>query len=495
MRIVLLCPDFGEEYSRYPWLGVAYLAAVLQEHGYATQIIDAAKYRNYGDFVRDMRAMAPDVLGVSVLSVHYDKALHAARLARECLPNLVVVFGGAHATVLPEETVRMPEVDYVAVGEGELSFPRLIMTLESQADVGQVQGIVYKRGEQVIRTAEADHIKDLDEVPFPARDLLPMERYLHQAPTLPLPYPATSILPSRGCRGNCNYCQPTLRKLFGKGIRYRSPANVVDEMVLLQRKYKVRGIFFADDEPTWARDWMLALCDEIQRRGLKVKWICASRVDTIDREMLLAMKAAGCIQVGFGVESGSQAILNYYRKGVKVARIHEAFTLCKEVGIIARMNVMIGAPIDTTATVNETIALIRKVRPDFISVAPTTPTVGTDLFFDARQRNMLRKESLSEYDRRDISTMQRTLSDQEMKLAIKKVVKTYQRGILATALSPVQFWKRKYLFYHIMVHWLTMLRNPGLLVRDVLYYFRYAQKEQLDVGNGAGRPARLEIAD
>jgi anaerobic magnesium-protoporphyrin IX monomethyl ester cyclase len=495
MRIVLLCPDFGEEYSKYPWLGVAYLAAVLREQGYATRIIDAARYRSYGDFVRDLRATAPDVLGVSALSVHYDKALHAARLARECLPNLVVVFGGAHATVLPEETVRNPEVDYVVVGEGELRFLQLIMTLESQTDVGQVQGIAYKRGNQVIRTAEADEIRDLDKLPFPARDLLPMQRYLRQAPTLPLPYPATSIISSRGCRGNCNYCQPTLRKLFGKGIRYRSPANVVDEMVLLQQEYKVRGIFFADDEPTWERDWMLALCDQIQRRGLKVKWICTSRVDTIDREMLLAMKAAGCIQLSFGVESGSQTILNYYRKGVKVARIHEAFNLCKEVGIIARMNVMIGAPVDTLATVSETVALIREIRPDFISVAPTTPTVGTDLFFDARQRNLLRKESLSGYDRRDISTMHRTLSDREMKLAIKEVIKTYQRGILAIASSPGQFWKRKYLFYHIMMHWLTMLSNPGLLVRDMLYYFRYADKERLDAGNGAGRLAKSELAD
>ncbi len=480
LKTVLLWPAFNEDYSRYPPLGVAYLAAVLRQHGFPVEIIDGARYANPAEFEADLQASRPDVLGVSVPSIYYDKAITAARASKRILPEVPIVFGGALPTALPEEVLANSEVDVVVFGEGEIKLLNLIRAWHEGTGIDQVKGIYYKSDGTVTKTADEGYIEDLDVIPFPARDLLPMREYLRLSPTLPLPYPATSIVPTRGCFGNCRFCQPTLKKLFGRRIRYRSPRNVVDEIVHLRDTYRLSGIYFADDEPTWGRDWMLELCDEMVQREVRVSWMCPSRVDTVDLPLLQSMKKAGCIQVGFGVESGSQRILNYYRKGVKAGQVPAAFEMCREAGIIARMNIMIGAPTETKEDVQETIRMLKKVRPDLIAVSVTTPTVGSDLFSDATEEGLLRKESLSQYNRFDISTMRRELSDAEIRLLIKETVRTYMGGIAKVILNPVHLYRRRYLFYYVFMHWFTMIRNPLGLVRDVSYYLRYARKESME---------------
>jgi hypothetical protein len=144
------------------------------------------------------------------------------------------------------------------------------------------------------------------------------------------------------------------------------------------------------------------------------------------------------------------------------------------------MNIMIGAPTETKQEVQETIQMLEKVRPDLIAVSVTTPTIGSDLFTDATAQGLLRKESLSEYNRFDISTMKRVLSDDEIRLLIKETVRTYMVGIAKTILNPVHLYQRRYLFYHVLMHWLTMIKNPLGLVRDVAYYLRYARKESME---------------
>ena len=479
MKTLLLWPAFREEYTKYPPLGIAYLAAVLRENDFPVEIVDAAGYTDYEEFEVKLRENRPDILGISVLSVHYDKALEAARIAKKVLPHIMIVFGGAHPTALPELTLKNPEVDIVVFGEGEWKFLDLVLALQKETGLDRVNGIYYKVDGEIIKTADRELEDNLDLIPFPARDLFSMNEYLRRSPTLPLPYPATSIIPSRGCYGNCRFCQPTLRKLFGRKIRYRSPKNVVDEIVHLKEKYSLKGLFFADDEPTWGKKWMLELCEEICKRQVEIAWICASRVDTVDLELLSAMKRAGCIGVGFGVESGSQKVLNYYRKGVRVAQIAPAFELCEQVGIVARANIMIGAPFETKQDVQETIQMLEKVRPDLIAISATTPTVGTDLFADASEKHLLRKESLSGYDRLNIDTMKRELSDLEIKQMIGDIVRVYKRGIMKIVINPLDLYRRKHFFYHVFMHWFTMIRNPSVLMKDISYYLNYAKKERV----------------
>jgi len=479
MRTLLLFPAFGEPYSRYPPLGIAYLAAVLRANQYQVEVIEAAKYKTIEEYAHELAEKAPHVLGISVLSVHYEKALVAARVAKQVLPDLVIVFGGAHPTALPNECLKNPEVDIVVVGEGERTFLRLVEAIAEGRELESIPGICFRGDTGIVHTREAAFIERLDSLPFPARDMLPMREHLRQAPTLPLPYPSTSIMPSRGCFGNCRFCQPMLRKLFGRKMRYRSPANVVDEIAELKAKYKIRGLSFADDEPTWNREWMIEFCEEMIRRQVKVRWICPSRVDTVDREALKLMRRAGCIQVGFGVETGSQRILDYYRKGTRVEQVPKAFEMCREAGIITRANIMVGAPDETAEDVQETITLIQEVKPDLVATSVTTPIVGSDLFSFAQENQLLRKVPLSAYNRFDIATMKRHLSDEEIRRFIQKIVRVYWRSILMDLATPLGLIRRKPLLHNVLMHWITMISNPVVLARDVLYHLRYARKEYI----------------
>ncbi len=474
----LLFPSFHEEHNRYPPLGVAYLGAVLREAGHAVRIRDAADYKSMEDFRRELVSFTPRVLGISVLSVHYEKALAAAKIAKDVDPQIIIVFGGAHPTAVPLDCASHREIDFILTGEGEKSFPQLVEALQHDMDVSEIPGIVYRVGDDFHIQERKEFISSLDLLPLPARDLLPMHKYLHKAPTLPLPYPSTSIVPSRGCFGNCRFCQPTLRGLFGRKMRYRSPRNVVDEVFQLKDQYRIRGLFFADDEPTWNKDWMMAFSQEMIERKVNVRWICPSRVDTIDLDMLKMMRRAGCIQVGFGVETGSQRVMNYYRKGTRIEQVINAFDLCRQAGIIARANFMIGAPEETTEDVEETIQLLKSIKPDLIVTSVTTPIVGTDLFHHAKVTGLLRKASLSDYDRFYIGTMKRILSDDEIREAIQEIVAAYRAQIFADLVNLRGLARRKQLLIHTALHWITMLTNPIMLFRDVSYYLRYDRKEK-----------------
>ena len=476
--ILLLFPAFDENFGRYPPLGLAYLAAVLIERGHKVSIRDAAEYQSMNDFRVELTSSKPSVLGISVLSVHYDKAVAAARIAKEVDPGIIIVLGGAHPTAVPLDCAQLPDVDYVVIGEGEEIFAQLIEALQGDVDISEIPGIVYRLDQRIQVQDRVDFISSLNQLPLPARNLLPMEKYLRKAPTLPLPYPSTSIVPSRGCFGNCRFCQPTLRRLFGRKMRYRSPENVVDEILYLKQQYGIRGLFFADDEPTWNKEWMEAFSQEMIDRELNIRWICPSRVDTVDFDMLKVMKAAGCIHISFGVETGSQRMMNYYRKGTRVQQVVDAFQTCRKVGIIARANIMIGAPEETSQDVRETIQLIEEIKPDLIAVSVTTPIVGTDLFHHAELAGLLRKASLSDYDRFYIGTMKRTLSDDEIRGYIREIVAVYRQHIFGDLMSLQGLSRRKYLLLHTALHWITMLTNPRLLFKDIAYYLRYDRKEK-----------------
>jgi radical SAM superfamily enzyme YgiQ (UPF0313 family) len=248
--------------------------------------------------------------------------------------------------------------------------------------------------------------------------------------------------------------------------------------VALKKKYSLRGVFFADDEPTWDKDWMARFSKELIQRQVKVKWICPSRVDTLDRDVLKLMKLAGCVGIGFGVETGSQKMLNYYRKGTKVEQVHQIFEMCREEGIIARANIMIGGPYETLEDVQQTISLIEQVKPDLIALSVTTPIVGTDMFQDAEDEDLLRKVDLSGYNRFDISTMRRTISDQEISEQIKIVVSKYRRTLLLELLHPIRLLQRRHLLSALLMHWVTMISNPRIILRDISYYLNYQNKER-----------------
>ncbi|MBA7692673.1 Anaerobic magnesium-protoporphyrin IX monomethyl ester cyclase [subsurface metagenome] len=365
-----------------PPLGIMYLGGFLRKHGIDVNLIDLSFSKKWNEYRDELLRTKPDLVGISCLSPFFGQVLLAASITRRTLPNCKIVMGGAHPTALPKETIKSPDVDFVVAGEGEVTLTELIKTLERGGKISEVKGILYKENGKIFQTPLRECIQNLDEIPFPARDLLPTwEKYLSQTQFFPYLYPYTTIMGARGCPFNCSFCQPVLRKLFGQRIRLRSPQNIIDEVELLVEKYKIKSLFFFDDTFTAVADWVEGICDGFLEKKWGLKWGANSRVNTLSYPLAEKMKKAGCIYVSFGVESGSQKILDEsLNKEITLEQIINAFDICKKVGLLSSASLMIGSPGDTRETIQETISLVKKIKPDMIDVHFTTPTPGSYMY-------------------------------------------------------------------------------------------------------------------
>lgn len=400
MKILLVYPGLNRDpHPVYP-LGVSYLAAVLREERLDVKIVDQTFHESMRDFEYTIQREKPDVLGISVITPLVGNALEVADITKKLIPDCLVVMGGPHPTVLSTKTLDSPNIDVVVVGEGEKTMLELVQALWNGNEFSSVKGICYKEGNENRFTGAQPLIEDLDSLPFPAVDLLPINKYHNVSPFWPIPRPAMVVMTSRGCPFNCRFCQPTLRSLFGTKVRYRSVKNVVDEIEYYISRYKARGYFFEDDTFTFDSAWVQGFCREIRERHLDILWRCNSRVDTLNLPLLESMKNAGCALINFGVESGSPEILKYLRKRISISQIKNAFKICLKVGVPTRASFMIGTPGENKRTVEETVALIDQIRPDFIDVNITTPFPGTDLYEDALRRRIVREEKWARYHRK-----------------------------------------------------------------------------------------------
>jgi len=310
---------------------------------------------------------------------------------RAC-PNAVTIMGGPHVTFLPSETLmKCQQLDIVCVGEGERTIRELAQAVEGKASLSSVRGIVYRSGNRIAETLPQPLIDDLDSLPFPARHLLPMNRYtvLRKKATI------GHVITSRGCPFNCIFCASSL--LFGRKFRARSPRNVIDEVEEVVSDYNPDTLEFTDDLFTLDHRRVEAICDEMKNRRLDVPWACSSRVDTISRELLLKMREAGCVFIYFGVESGSQRTLNQMRKGITISQIENAVRWAKEIGIEALASFIIGWPGETIDDVENTLEFAKRLDTDYAQFSFATPYPGTELYNLAKNQKLLLTDNWSEY--------------------------------------------------------------------------------------------------
>jgi radical SAM superfamily enzyme YgiQ (UPF0313 family) len=281
------------------------------------------------------------------------------------------------------------------MGEYEMSLLDLVKALDKNTPLGKIKGIAYKEKGKVIINPRRENIEDLDKLPFPAWHLMPMDMYF-------TPYSRTKtsieVLTSRGCPFKCTYCVFPQLIYNSRKVRYRSAKSVVDEVEILLKKYKKEGIYFNDDTFTVNRNHVMGICGEIMKRKLKFRWGCFGRVDTVDREMLENMKRAGCVLIKYGVESGSQKILDRVEKGYKISDIKKAFKLTKEIGIGTHGTFMIGLPGEDSSTIEETMELAKEIDADTILWALLTPFPGTALFDEAEKKGHIEEKNWEKYD-------------------------------------------------------------------------------------------------
>jgi len=376
-----------------PPLGITQLSSYLREKGLKVGLIDAAT-ENYSNeqMVEMALNLNPKVIGLSALTPNFHRAVTFANEIKKKKPEILIILGGHHATILPKKILEQNNCfDIVVYGEGELTIEEIMSKYKSSglskddfmADyymLSGINGIVFRKGEEIVMTAKRELIPNLDVLPFPAWDLLSMNKYIPLANQYKRT-PVINMVVIRGCPFNCSFCSGN--SVFGRKIRAMSPQRVVEQIRHVIKNYGIKEISFWDDMMTANKKWLYEFCDLLIKNKIDITWTCYSRVDCIDEEILKRMKEAGCWNIFFGYESGNQELLNNINKGTTLKQIETANLLCKKVGIEIRASFMIALPGETPEMAKKTIAFAKKLNPDYAQFCITTPYPGTKLFEDA----------------------------------------------------------------------------------------------------------------
>ncbi len=365
---------------RFPPLGLAYVAGALEKAGFQVEVLDNYLLKKpIEDVKQEVKRLAPEMLGMTCGSVTYRRCIETAKAVKEVLPSCKVVVGGWHPSYLPESMLEHPSIDYVIMGEGERAIVELAKSItkgENDSVIAKISGLAYRRGEKIAKNAPT-FISDLDQVPFPARHLLPMHLYSREMEYLSVK-PVDTMNVIRGCPYNCAFCET--KKLWGSKCRAFSPSRVVEELNNLVSGYGTKGIYFVGDNFTIHKKRTIELCREIKKSKLDLEWVCDTRVDLISRELLKEMKAAGCRTIWFGVESGSSHILKKINKQITLQQALDAFKLCREEEIRTASSFMLGLPGETVKDMEATFKFARKLDPDWVRFNIFVGYPGSDLY-------------------------------------------------------------------------------------------------------------------
>ena len=352
MKILLIYPYFlekrlhVEDVSVVPQ-GVFYVAALLKEHSYDVEILN---WYNINARPQDIRSELtkknPDVIGLSILNANRWGGIDIARIAKQVNSEVKIVFGGIGATFLWEHFLtHFPQVDFVVIGEGEYSFLNLIQCLNAGEiqKIERIQGLAYRKNGQAVRNQDAESICDLDQLPIPSQYF----RYQHVSLT-------------RGCAAKCDFCGSP--QFWGRQVRFHSADYFVEQLSLLAGQ-GIRFFYVSDDTFTINARRVIEICQKIVQAKLDVQWAAISRVDMINADILYWMRKAGCIQISYGVESGSEKIRKLLGKHISQQQIRQAFELTQQYGLMARAYFIYGCPQESWQTIEQTIELMDAIKP------------------------------------------------------------------------------------------------------------------------------------
>lgn len=435
-------PSVVDRMGVWPPLGLAYLGGALRAGGHEAALFDCVREGWGGDDLRRaLERWRPDLVGVTATTPEIQGAVEAASQARECAPRVVV--GGPHVSLLPRETLSHRCFDFAVAGEGEEALLALLDALRGGGELAAVPGLVWRRGEETVCNPSAV-VEDLDHIPLPARDLIPPRRYGRADARTPM----ATMISTRGCPFRCGFCH---RPPEQRRVRHRSPELVAEEMERLAVDEGVREIIFCNDMLTVNAAQIESLCRSIRRRRLRLRWQGATRVDIVSADLMKLMRESGCRQLKFGVESGSQAILDRMEKGITVAQARSAFAGARAAGLKTGAYFILGYAGETPETMAATIRLARELNPDYVMFYPAVPLPGTLLHEDAVREGLIDPDYWREY----------TLGLRSDRLPyLVPDLESWLRRAFAAFYRRPSFWAQK---LKDPMAWRALLRRPDLV--------------------------------
>ncbi len=371
----------GDKTNRYP-IYLCYVGTVLKANGYGVEFIDSVfRDLDYEQTYSEIEKRKPDFIFIETATPTINYDIKFIDEIKKRFPSIKVVLAGTHVTYFPERTLAESKVDVIIKGEMDYTTLNAINALAKNTPLSEVKGIAYRDGDKIINNEPAPLIENLDELPFPDRDLIPHQWYF-EGHVVNKPF--TFIVGGRGCPFKCTYCLwPNTWQ--NHEIRYRSVQNVVAEIKWLKEKYGMKEILFDEDTFNVHKWRVIDLCKAMVDNNATIKFSCSCRVNPIDEEMLYWMKKAGCRLIFYGAESANQSTLNKVKKGITVEQIRHAFKLTKKVGIAVHGNFMLGFPWETEEDTERTIQLALETDPDTVQFSLVFPHPGTEMYEEAQK--------------------------------------------------------------------------------------------------------------
>jgi radical SAM superfamily enzyme YgiQ (UPF0313 family) len=436
MDVLLIAPPRQvPQRADFPPVGLAYIAAFLKREGVDAHVLDASAFP-WTQLTKILKEKSPSIVGITCWTQERGQSFRMARLVRDVLPHAKVIFGGHHASALPRQIFARFSADAVVIGEGEQTMLELVRAMLDRKDLETVKGIGYRRDDAVVITEPREFTADLDKFPYPSYSDFDLDDYLG----IPdLEGKAASLMTSRGCPYQCVFC--SAGSFWKRRWRPRSPENVLGELSFLYHEHNVRNFSFFDDNFMVKKERAIDICKGIIARKLDIRWVASSHVAHIDEDLLEWMRKSGCFRIDFGIESGSPKVLHHMKKGQTVAQIERTFGLVHASGIHPRAYLIVGCPGETKETIDETLSLMKKIRPydsrtaEIILVFP-----GTQLYESALTQGMMTEDDWARTDETPHYTCEHTF--EELKVLKDRLMKGMARN-KGTALAAFEYLARK----------------------------------------------------
>lgn len=428
-------------YRPFPFF-LAYATAVLEKENKEVLLVDAVTSGlDIEEFIQKIKESNSNlvVLETSTPSINNDLNI-ANKIKQET--NALIALCGPHATTFSNQLLKENDfLDFIFIGEYEFILKNLVNALEKNTHLKEVKGLVFRENNEIINTGRPLLLMDINKLPWPARHLLPMEKYSDCF--IELPEPSLQMWASRGCPYSCIYCVGPPVIYGGHTYRVRDPKDVVDEVEAMVKEYDFKSFFFDDDTFDIGKERILKICEEIKKRNLNLPWIAMARVDTCDYEMLKAMKDAGLFAIKFGVESGNQQLVDNAHKNLDLKKVKDTVAIVKQLGIKVHLTFMFGLPGETKETVEQTIKFALELDPDSVQFSITTPFPGTDYYKMLNEKGYILTKDWSDYDGAKSAVMRTEhMTKKDLEEALNKANKIWKRHRLMKNLKQWKYIKR-----------------------------------------------------